>query len=92
MEIFSKSAYYGLMNLALPQRDEALGSYLSRELTETEKECVIENELAYGSKEKLIEEAAEFFGDRKIFYRDEDGIVQGAFFYDFFDLPEEKAA
>jgi hypothetical protein len=44
--------------------------------------------LAHGSKTQLIEEAAEFFGDKKIFYRDEDGVVQGAFFYDFFDLPE----
>jgi hypothetical protein len=89
METFSKAGYYGLIGLSQPMRDEGLGSYLCRELTEFEKECIVENELAHGSKDQLIEEAAEFFGDRKIFYRDEDGIVQGAFFYDFFELPDE---
>ena len=84
---FSEFGYYGLLGLSKPHWDQRLGGFISLKLTENEKLCVFRNELENGSKTELIAEAAEFFRGKRVFYRDEEGEVQSAYFYDYFDLP-----
>ena len=91
MPFFSKNAKYALLGLSDKNIwDGELGVQISRQLDQTERECILANALAgCESEEPLINASKEFFGDEAIFYRDEQGMLGKTFFYRHYDVEEE---
>lgn len=80
---FNDSHYYATVGLCQPlSEDEHLGMKISWELQPIQKECILRDAFKRGSKEQLIEDAAEFFGEEPIFYKDEEGNLTKTFFHE----------
>ena len=78
---FNDCHFYAVLGLSAPTwHDENLGVNICWELKEVAKECVLQEAHRRGSHEELLEDAANFFGEEPIFYRDEEGELVRKYF------------
>jgi hypothetical protein len=78
---YSEAAYYSLLGLTAKKHwSDKLSVNVCRELSNTESACVLAESLGKGSMAELKKEAADFFGDKAIYYIDSDGFLQETYF------------
>ena len=73
---FSESALYAYLGLSKPFWDEFLGADVCRELSDVERRCILNSALRYDTEDELRLAAEEYFDEKAVFFRDEDGALR----------------